>query len=167
MNEIKSAYSIRVLPTRENTLVERTGKFLFESTYTTWFAFFVHHTAARVPVSSSSILLGFDDTIFEFAGNNGIVRIGNSVQNAICSVRRGRASSVIEARGLINLLGIRFITLRCKEIEEHMGSTGKYGNLSTGIGVFKLGGANEISNLRFDFVSLIESPSTRSGNSPK
>lgn len=62
------------------------------------------------------------------------------------------------APGIANMLGVRYITLRCPEIEQHMSSVGKYGKLSTGIGVFKLASANEVAQLRFDFVSLIRRP---------
>ena len=65
---------------------------------------------------------------------------------------------VLDAPGLANLLGIRYLKLRCPEIEQHVCSTGKYGRQSTGIGIFKLSGANEVSQLRFDFVNLIRKP---------
>ena len=64
----------------------------------------------------------------------------------------------MDAPGLINLLGTRYITLRCPEIEQHMGHTGKYGRYSTGIGVFRLANSSEVVQLRFDYVSLIRRP---------
>ena len=64
----------------------------------------------------------------------------------------------LQAPGLANLLGVRYITLRCPEIEQHMSTTGKYGSNSTGLGVFKLANVNEVSQVRFDFVSLIRKP---------
>jgi hypothetical protein len=65
---------------------------------------------------------------------------------------------VLDAPGIVNLLGVRYITLRCKEIEDHMGAVGKYGRFSTGVGVFKLASVSEVASLRFDFVSLIRKP---------
>jgi hypothetical protein len=64
----------------------------------------------------------------------------------------------LDAPGLINLMGVRYITLRCPEIEDHICSTGKYGAYSTGIGVFKLLNSNQVVQLRFDFVNLVRKP---------
>lgn len=68
------------------------------------------------------------------------------------------SAHVIVAPGIANLLGVRYITLRCPEIEQHLYSGMTYGSHSTGLGVFKLPAGNEISNLRFDFVSLVRKP---------
>ena len=92
-----------------------------------------------------------------------LVRVGRgqtmpTVMSTLRTVM-GTNKSVIEAPGLINLLGTRFITLRCPEIEDHIGSTGKYGKYSAGIGVFKFSGTStEMAQLRFDFVSLVRKP---------
>lgn len=68
-------------------------------------------------------------------------------------------TNIVVAPGIANLLGVRYITLRCPEIEQHLFSAMTYGSHSTGIGVFKLpSGSNEVANLRFDFVSLIRKP---------
>lgn len=66
--------------------------------------------------------------------------------------------NVVVAPGIANLLGVRYITLRCPEIEQHLYSGMTYGSHSTGLGVFKLPSGNEVSNLRFDFVSLVRKP---------
>jgi hypothetical protein len=57
--------------------------------------------------------------------------------------------------GIINLTGVRYVTLRCKEIEEHIETQGKYGPFSTGIGVFKLQSSNNVVQVRTDYVNLI------------
>ncbi len=70
----------------------------------------------------------------------------------------GTLGSGLTSPGLINLLGAQYVTLRCAEIEQYMGNVGKYGRFSTGIGVFKLLGANEVAQVRFDYVSIIRKP---------
>ena len=57
--------------------------------------------------------------------------------------------------GIINLTGVRYVTLRCKEIEEHVETQGKYGPFSTGIGVFKLQSSNNVVQVRADYVNLV------------
>lgn len=64
----------------------------------------------------------------------------------------------IYAPGVVNLLGVRYVTLRCPEIEDHLHGSRSYGSYSTGVGVFKLPSPNEVAQLRFDFVSLIRKP---------
>lgn len=82
----------------------------------------------------------------------------SSIPSSVMSNPLYKATSynMIVAPGVVNLLGVRFITLRCKEIEQHLYSGMAYGNHSTGLGVFKLPTGNEVSNLRFDFVSLVQ-----------
>jgi Family of unknown function (DUF5901) len=65
---------------------------------------------------------------------------------------------VVRAPGVTNLLGIRYVTLRCPEIEDHLHGSRSFGSHSTGVGVFKLASPNEVANLRFDFVNLIRKP---------
>jgi hypothetical protein len=64
----------------------------------------------------------------------------------------------IRAPGNVNLLGMRYITLRCKEIEDHLSSSFKFNSMSTGIGVFKLQDVRDITNLRFDFSTFLRKP---------
>lgn len=70
----------------------------------------------------------------------------------------GPAHHIVVAPGIANLLGVRYIVLRCPEIEQHLYSGMTFGSHSSGIGVFKLPSGNEVSNLRFDFVSLVRKP---------
>jgi len=65
---------------------------------------------------------------------------------------------VILAPGVVNLMGERFIILRCKEIEDHLYGSFSYSKFIPGIAMFKLGAVNDISNLRFDYVSLVRKP---------
>lgn len=64
----------------------------------------------------------------------------------------------VVAPGIANLLGVRYITLRCPEIEQHLYSGMTYGSHSTGLGVFKLPAGSQVSNLRFDFISQVRKP---------
>jgi hypothetical protein len=61
--------------------------------------------------------------------------------------------------GILNLSGERFLILRCPEIEGHLYGSHAYVSNTTGIGMFKLAAAqNEITNLRWDFSTLIRKP---------
>jgi hypothetical protein len=65
----------------------------------------------------------------------------------------------IFAPGLVNLLGERFLILRCKEIEDHLLGSLAYTSYTQGVGIFKLAASyNDVTNLRFDFVSLVRKP---------
>ena len=73
----------------------------------------------------------------------------------------------LRAPGIVNLLGVRYLTLRCPEIEDHIHGSRAYGSHSTGIGVFKLPAPNEVANLRFDFINLIRRPFHPLGRMPR
>ena len=60
--------------------------------------------------------------------------------------------------GIVNLQGIRYILLRCKEIESHLYSSFAYSSQCPGIGMFKLSSGNNITHLRFDFVNFVKKP---------
>jgi hypothetical protein len=60
--------------------------------------------------------------------------------------------------GVVNLLGVRYLTLRCPEIESHLlGSIG-FGNADIGLGIFKIPSPYETANLKFDFFNFVKKP---------
>lgn len=59
--------------------------------------------------------------------------------------------------GIINLAGIRYMILRCPEIEQHSNSH-SFMQTSPGIAVLKLATTNDVTHLRFDFVNLVRKP---------
>jgi hypothetical protein len=61
--------------------------------------------------------------------------------------------------GMVNLGGYRYLILRCPEIEDYLYASHAYTKNSLGIGMFKLAASKyEITNLRWDFVTLIKKP---------
>lgn len=73
-------------------------------------------------------------------------------------VAREQAWAIVSP-GILNLSGERFLILRCPEIESHLYGSYAYVSNTTGIGMFKLAAAqNEITNLRWDFSTLIRKP---------
>jgi hypothetical protein len=65
----------------------------------------------------------------------------------------------IVSPGLINLLGERFCLLRIKELEDHLFGSYSYMNFTPGIGMFKMSASlGGVSNLRFDYTSLVRKP---------
>lgn len=116
------------------------------------------------PHSTITSLLGFDQNpmAHEFTTARN-VRPYNAVQfgrhsELFVSVNKDDGTSVLDAPGIITLMGFRYVTLRCPDIEQHVGAVGKYGPFSTGIGVFKMLNPNEVSQIRFDYISLVRKP---------
>jgi hypothetical protein len=65
----------------------------------------------------------------------------------------------VKAPGIVNLLGDRYLIVRCKEIEDHLLGSYAYTKFSPGIGLFKLAANyNDVTHLRFDFVNLVRKP---------
>lgn len=61
--------------------------------------------------------------------------------------------------GIVNLLGERFLILRCPEIESHLLGSYAYNSTTPGMGLFKLAASyNDVTHLRFDYVSLVRKP---------
>jgi len=61
--------------------------------------------------------------------------------------------------GLINLFGERFAILRINELEDHIFGSYSYMAYTPGIGMFKLASnLGTVTNLRFDYTSLIRKP---------
>ena len=61
--------------------------------------------------------------------------------------------------GLINLFGERFAILRIEELEDHIFGSYSYMAYTPGIGMFKLASnLGTVTNLRFDYTSLIRKP---------
>jgi hypothetical protein len=63
----------------------------------------------------------------------------------------------IAAPGAVDLLGIRYVTLHCPEIESHVYGSFAFTQFSPGIGIFKMsaGSASGVTQLRFDFVNVV------------
>ena len=78
--------------------------------------------------------------------------------NIIHSVYNANAIQTIIPMGIVNLQGVRYIIMRCPEIEGHIYSSFTQSEFCPGIGMFKLGANNEIVDLRFDFVSYVKKP---------
>lgn len=74
----------------------------------------------------------------------------------ICSVNQGvTEEQAIIPHGVVYLLGARYVTLRCPEIESYMSFTN---NASKGIGVFKLAINQQTVQQRLDFVQYLKKP---------
>ena len=84
----------------------------------------------------------------------GAVKVGGDSICMYASVLEASGQTLVSP-GIINLTGVRYVTLRCKEIEEHIETQGKYGPFSTGIGVFKLQSSNNVVQVRADYVNLV------------
>jgi hypothetical protein len=108
--------------------------------------------------------LGFD-SYPQFTSNGANFNawtIGDNIQVFSAIVDTTVTTSVsymIVSPGLINLLGQRFCILHIEELDDHINGSYSYMNYTPGIGMFKMASATGgITNLRFDYVSLIRTP---------
>lgn len=65
-----------------------------------------------------------------------------------------RNAFALAGPGIVTLQGVRYVKLRCPEIESFQNSATGTSEFNTGLGIFKLIGKNEISQIRFDFVKV-------------
>jgi hypothetical protein len=59
--------------------------------------------------------------------------------------------------GIVNMAGVRYMLLRCPEIEQHNNAF-SFMQTSPGIAILKLASTNDVTHLRFDFVNLLRKP---------
>jgi len=103
--------------------------------------------------------IGFD--LFpnaKHATDYGFVAIGDNERGFTSVFDPVKQTYKIKPPGIVNVTGERFIILRCKEIEDHLYGSFSYGSFIPGIAMFKMGAVTDISNLRFDYVSLVRKP---------
>lgn len=151
MNTIWNPYDIFF----ESTTTEerKQGKFLLKSS--NYFVFNAKKSTTNLNLGFSALPLKSENTLYEALtiGKN------NNIFASITSGSDNDLSYVIYSPGLINLLGDRFLILRCPEIEHHLNGSYAYMDYTPGIGMFKLAASyNDITNLRFDFVNLVKKP---------
>ena len=131
--------------------VEKASKYLFKSSNP--FFLDMNKSTCREVLGFATMALD-NDPAGKYAklryGDNG--RLFASVANAT------NRNNVLVGPGVVNVSGVRYIILRCPEIEDHM-QLGKVNPQNApGIGMFKLAGGNDITHLRFDYVSLVRKP---------
>jgi len=74
------------------------------------------------------------------------------------AVKHNKDLWTVGAPGVIKLTGVRYILLRCPEVESHMFSSFAYGRFCPGIGLFKLSTNQETVQQRLDFVNFAKKP---------
>lgn len=127
----------------------------------------------RYKITSSSKLLVLNGKVSTLADNMGFSEYPTPTRNDMYRMLKIGANPFvfysiwdtfyevykIEAPGLVNLFGERYVVLKIKEIEDHLLGSYSYVNNSPGIGMFKLASNfNDVTNLRFDYVSLVRKP---------
>jgi hypothetical protein len=113
--------------------------------------------------STSNEVLGFDTLASARDGGYAPALFGSNRQLFLSVSAGGTSESPgtthrLTAPGVVNLMGPRYITLRCPEIEQYLYTGMTCSENATGIGLFKLVSGNQVSNLRFDFVSVVRKP---------
>jgi hypothetical protein len=78
---------------------------------------------------------------------------GNNNDNILAAVQKAENLFELVTPGIINLTGVRFVVLRCPQIEENGNASLSYEKYTAGLGIFKMYSTN-ISHLRFDFLNF-------------
>lgn len=152
LSDIVNPLSVDVEPTTSPPKKE--GKMMFSSSH------YVVLNAAKGGIIES---LGFDTypPSSETTSNYKSYVVGSNymVYGGVTDPTSTSLRYRIISPGLINLLGERFCILRIKELEDHLYGSYSYMNFTPGIGMFKMAaGQGGITNLRFDYTSLVRKP---------
>ena len=154
LSDAVNILSVDVEPTTSPPKKE--GKMMFSSTH------FLLVNAQKGKLIES---LGFDtyppSQESKSIGNYESWTIGDNIM--VYGGTKDPASTTLRYRiispGLINLLGERFCVLRIKELEDHLYGSYSYMNNTPGIGMFKMAASQGgVTNIRFDYVSLVRKP---------
>lgn len=87
------------------------------------------------------------------------LQIGNNNRVFMCTYDEEGKVFFMISPGMINLSGQRYLILRCPEIEDHLYGSYAYNSNTPGLGMFKIAaGQNEITNLRWDYATLLRKP---------
>jgi len=149
-----SPFLINVKKANANGPVTRTGKikFIVQSVRETFFMIDIDNTTMSENIGFSvfkSVNKSSTDILFE--------RILHPTRkNLLASVTQGDDEQIIPP-GVVYLLGVRYVVLRCPEIESLIGSQ-SYDVSSGGIGIFKLALNQETVQQRLDFVHFVRKP---------
>lgn len=151
LNNLVNRFFVDVAPTTAPPKKE--GKMMFTS---------VNYLLINTNVKGISESLGFDvyPPSVESSINYKSWKIGENymVYGAVTDPTNPLNYQVVSP-GMINLLGERFCILRIKELEDHLFGSYSYMNYTPGIGMFKMAaGPGGITNLRFDYSSLVRKP---------
>lgn len=132
---------------RRDPLNDRPFVFVFDMEDSPGASLFGFNTPANTNNSSSYTKIDFEDNINLFMCN--VVPPGLDPFDG---------QFTMTAPDMINLTTIKYVTLRCKEIEDMLEEQPSYEGMAPGIGIFKLFGDYSVTNLRFDFTNLVRKP---------
>jgi hypothetical protein len=152
LSDLVNPLAVDIEPTTSPPKKE--GKMMFSS---------VHYVVLNAAKSSIIESLGYDTypPSSETTSNYKSYVIGSNymVYGGVTDPTSTSLRYRIISPGLINLLGERFCILRIKELEDHLFGSYSYMNFTPGIGMFKMAaGQGGITNLRFDYTSLVRKP---------
>lgn len=111
--------------------------------------------------STCSMILGFDELSELGMSSYMSFPLKMDPDRRIFASRFDQQSGLnqITSPGLLNLHGVRFLVLRCPELEAHAFSGKTFTRNTTGLGIFKLvATTNGISSLRFDYTNFVVKP---------
>jgi hypothetical protein len=102
-------------------------------------------------VSSSQIVC-----VVSLTTLSGIMGIDSTSQQLLFSQLNNNSTWVFTSIGIVTFKPIRYVVLRCKEIEADVYREEVQG--ASGIGIFKIIDINDVANLRVDFTNFVKRP---------
>ena len=108
--------------------------------------------------STCNVILGFDQYAQPSDSNGSYTKIwckGND-QLFLSQFDSDSGTYALVGPGVVDVSGVKYLLLRCQEIEDFMPRNAR--SSDPGIGMFKLADTNDVTHLRFDFVSLKRKP---------
>jgi hypothetical protein len=144
-SEITKILNIQSISSRAPKEFERYRRLIYRARDYFWF---------DMKRSTIYNVLGFSE-IPEF-GNDNYTTVkgkGNKNDHVFAAVQKAENLFELITPGIVNLTGVRFVVLRCPQIEENGNASLSYEKYTAGLGIFKMYSTN-ISHLRFDFINF-------------
>lgn len=124
---------------------DRYKRFIYRSREFFWF---------DMKRSTLANVLGFSEIAEPGNKNYNVVKgKGNHNNYIFTSIQKADKVFELITPGIVNLNGVRFIVLRCPQIEENGNASLSYEKYTAGLGIFKLY-SSSVAHLRFDFINL-------------
>jgi hypothetical protein len=143
---------IQAIKINEQGDLIRTGRIIFQSqSQNVGFIIDVDRSTCLNSLGFSVVKSIYEELIFKE-----VSAINN--RKFVTSIKNAEGFRKLAPPGVINLTGVRYMVLRCPEIESRIFSSFAYGKFCPGIGMFKLSTNQETVQQRLDFVNFVKKP---------
>lgn len=159
--EILGSHSIKVTQTASFGTITKQTKLRWESIGPYPFILDMKKSTIREVLGFPNYSVDYEQNDYVKVNHHDNHQLFMSKAIPVMAEDTGAVSHILQqlnAPGIMALLGARFILLRIPEIENHLLNSFATSRYSTGVGMFKLAGGNDVTHLRFDFVNLVKKP---------